>query len=77
MAFPVANEHITANPANIIASHRHCLPRPFSIVYIGPPAVIPLLSKSLYSTARVHSANFNADPKKAVIHIQNSAPGPP
>ena len=77
MAFPVANEHITAKQANIMANHRHLIPNPFSMVYMGPPAVIPLLSKSRYSTAREHSANFNAEPKKAVIHIQNKAPGPP
>ena len=59
------------------ANHRHLGPKPFSIVYIGPPAVFPCESVSLYSTARVHSAYFKAVPKKAVIHIQNNAPGPP
>ena len=77
IAFPVAKEQITAKQANTIASHLHFFPKPLSMVYIGPPAVIPLLSKSLYSTASVHSAYLRADPKNAVIHIQKRAPGPP
>ena len=77
IALPVKNEQIIAKQAKVTANHLHWGPSPFSIVYIGPPAVLPSESVSLYSKARVHSAYFNAVPKKAVIHIQNNAPGPP
>ena len=74
---PVANEQITAKQAKATAIQRQFLPRPFSIVYIGPPAVLPKASISRYFNDRVHSAYFRVVPKKAVTHIQNNAPGPP
>ena len=66
-----------AKQANPTANHLHLGPNPFSMVYIGPPAVFPSESVSRYLSARVHSAYFNDVPKNAVIHIQNNAPGPP
>ena len=77
IAFPVAKEHIIANAANAMAIQPHFFPIPFSMVYIGPPAVNPCEFISRYLTERVHSAYFRVVPKNAVIHIQKSAPGPP
>ena len=49
---------------------------------MGPPETVPLYlaessSTSRYFCASVTSLYFVAMPRKAVIHIQNSAPGPP
>ena len=77
MALPVANEQMIAKAAKATANQRHFFPIPFSIVYIGPPAVNPNESISLYFMDNVHSAYFNVVPKNAVTHIQKSAPGPP
>ena len=44
---------------------------------MGPPFMNPLESVSRYLTARTASENLVAMPTRPVIHIQNSAPGPP
>ena len=43
---------------------------------MGPPEN-PKGVDSLYFTARKHSLYFVAIPKRAVIHIQKTEPGPP
>src|SRR5690606_2115815 len=63
--------------ANAPASQPQRLPRPLRMAYIGPPACSPLSSTSRYFTATTTSAYLVAMPTNAVIHIQNSAPGPP
>ena len=65
------------NTAKAVAIQRQFLPRPFRIAYIGPPASSPLASNSRYLTASTTSPYLVAMPTSAVIHIQNSAPGPP
>ena len=47
------------------------------MAYIGPPAYSPAAFFSLYLTASTLSAYFVDSPNSALIHIQNSAPGPP
>src|SRR5690625_5890309 len=44
---------------------------------MGPPAISPRASCTRYFTASTASAYFVAMPNTAVIHIQNTAPGPP
>ena len=44
---------------------------------MGPPWVLPSLSFPLYITAKVPVKNLVAIPTTALIHIQNTAPGPP
>ena len=44
---------------------------------MGPPATAPLSSLVLYLIANKPSAYLVAIPKKAAIHIQKRAPGPP
>ena len=63
--------------ANSVPSHFHLLPRPFLMAYIGPPTHWPWSFFSRYFTASTTSPYLVAMPSSAVIHIQNSAPGPP
>ena len=49
----------------------------FSMTYMGPPIIVPSDRCSRYLCDRDISPNLMAIPKKAVIHIQNSAAGPP
>ena len=51
--------------------------KPFFMVYIGPPDRSPLLLTSRNLMASIHSENLVVSPKRAEIHIQTSAPGPP
>ena len=44
---------------------------------MGPPLISPLSLVMRYLTASTASPYLVAMPKKAVIHIQNTAPGPP
>ena len=44
---------------------------------MGPPCTRPRLSVPRYITASVQVKNLVAMPTMAVIHIQNTAPGPP
>ena len=44
---------------------------------MGPPATAPWSSLVRYLMAKSPSAYLVAIPKKAAIHIQNRAPGPP
>ena len=44
---------------------------------MGPPTHWPLAFFSRYFTATTTSAYLVAMPTSAVIHIQNTAPGPP
>ena len=63
--------------AKATPSHFQCAPRPFLIAYIGPPICSPWSSVSRKCTASSTSEYLVAMPTRAVIHIQNSAPGPP
>ena len=72
---PMPNEAISANTANRAAVR--FMFKPFSSVYMGPPATLPSGETSRNFSARVHSVNLVAMPKKAVTHIQKRAPGPP
>ena len=53
------------------------LPKPSTIKYIGPPCVLPSLSFPLNMMAKLEVKNFVDIPIIALIHIQNTAPGPP
>ena len=44
---------------------------------MGPPDILPSANFSLYLWDKVTSTNFVVIPKKAVIHIQKIAAGPP
>ena len=44
---------------------------------MGPPDISPLELVTRYLTASTPSAYLVAMPNSAVIHIQNTAPGPP
>ena len=44
---------------------------------MGPPLISPFALVTRYLTASTASPYLVAMPKKAVIHIQNTAPGPP
>ena len=55
----------------------HAFPNPSVIKYIGPPCISPRLSRPRNITASVHSKYFVLTPRRAEIHIQNMAPGPP
>ena len=44
---------------------------------MGPPPADPSSCITLYFNDRRHSAYFSPIPNSAVIHIQNTAPGPP
>ena len=48
-----------------------------SQMYMAPPSMAPLWSRTRYFTAAYTSAYFVAMPNTPVIHIQNTAPGPP
>ena len=50
--------------------------RPFSMYEAGPPRK-PVAWWNLYFWARVDSTKAVEAPKKAIIHIQKMAPGPP
>ena len=65
------------NSAKTVPSHAQRLPSPLRIAYIGPPTQRPSASRSRKCTASTTSAYFVAMPTSAVIHIQNTAPGPP
>ena len=76
---PMPKEANTAKIANNIPRKRPkplCL-NPFCMTYIGPPAISPREFFSRYLTASMHSAYFVVKPKRAEIHIQTRAPGPP
>ena len=65
----------TAKTAKRTASH--LMPRPRSIVYMGPPAIEPSLSRTRYLTDSSDSAYLVEMPNTPVIQHQNTAPGPP
>src|SRR5699024_8419514 len=65
----------TAKTAKRTASH--LMPRPRSIVYMGPPAIEPSLSRTRYLTDSSDSAYLVQMPNTPVIQHQNTAPGPP
>ena len=44
---------------------------------MGPPILLPFSSVVWYTILSTTSAYFVIMPKKALTHIQNSAPGPP
>ena len=44
---------------------------------MGPPLKVPFSFCTRYFTASTASAYLVAMPTRPVIHIQNSAPGPP
>ena len=75
---PMPKEARTANKAN---SQPRTAPNPlgsaFFIVYIGPPDISPFSLRSRYLMASRPSEYLVAMPKKAMIHIQKMAPGPP
>ena len=74
---PMPNPARPPNSANIVPSQAQRGPRPLRIAYIGPPTNRPLASRSRKCTASSTSAYLVAMPTSAVIHIQNTAPGPP
>ena len=65
------------NSANVAPSQAQRGPRPLRMAYIGPPTKRPFASRSRKCTASSTSAYLVAMPTSAVIHIQNTAPGPP
>ena len=65
----------TVATANSTASHFMFSPR--SMKYMGPPAISPLSSFTRYLWESATSTNLVVMPRNAVIHIQNSAAGPP
>jgi len=62
---------------NIIAKGFQFFPKPSIMKYIGPPCNSPALSFPLNIIARVDVKNLVDIPTTALIHIQNTAPGPP
>ena len=74
---PIPKPAKPPNTAKAVASQRQRGPRPFLIAYMGPPTHWPLAFFSRYFTATTTSAYLVAMPTRAVIHIQNTAPGPP
>ena len=74
---PIPKPASPPNSANAVASQRQRPPRPLRMTYIGPPTCSRLSSTSRYFTASTISEYLVAMPTSAVIHIQNSAPGPP
>jgi hypothetical protein len=60
-----------------IAMGFHFLPRPSVMKYMGPPCKFPAESLPRYMTAREHVKYLVATPRRAEIHIQKIAPGPP
>ncbi len=74
---PMPKPATPPNTAKAVPSHAQRLPRPFLIAYIGPPTKRPCASRSRKCTASTTSAYLVAMPTSAVIHIQNTAPGPP
>ena len=72
---PIPNAAIPPNRANRTASHFECNPR--SSAVNAPPIILPSFVCSLYLTAMAVSMYLVAMPNTPVIHIQNTAPGPP
>ena len=72
---PVPKELTTVATAKNTASHFMLSRR--SMTYMGPPTMWPSSSVMRYLWDRVTSTNLVVMPKKAVIHIQKSAAGPP
>src|SRR5690606_32392733 len=66
--------HIIVTTANV---HAKMLERsPFRISNAGPPRYCPSFT-SLYICPRDASMMADELPRKAIVHIQNTAPGPP
>ncbi len=61
--------HHGTEPSSRVKARRHA--------YIAPPSMRPSLSFTRYLTAAKVSEYFVAMPNTPVIHIQNTAPGPP
>src|SRR5690606_1299763 len=72
---PLLKDASLPNKSKIRASHVHV--RPGTMSYIGPPDISPFSFLIRYLTARTPSPYLVAIPNSAVIHIQNTAPGPP
>ena len=65
------------NIENATASGFHFLPKPWVMIYMGPPCISPALSRPLYIIDNVPSKNLVAMPTRALTHIQKTVPGPP
>ena len=76
-ALPMPKAASVPNRAKMRARGMKRLPRPFLMVYIGPPSHCPSAPRSRKRTASVTSANFVAMPSMAVSQSQKSVPGPP
>src|SRR5918993_2887763 len=74
---PMPKPAIPPKIAKAVPSQAHFVPSPFLMAYIGPPMCSPFSSTSRYCTASTTSQYLVAKPTRAVIHIQNRAPGPP
>ena len=62
--FPAPKEPITQARAKKEAAKENFGPNPLKMECIGPPCTTPFLSTKRYITAKVHSENFVAIPKK-------------
>ena len=83
-AEPMPKDAMAANRAKAPApssAHHGVLPslsvKPRFHAYMAPPSMSPLWSFTRYFTAAKVSEYFVAMPNTPVIHIQNTAPGPP
>ena len=83
-ADPVPTVATTANAANAAApvfAHQGVDPsarlKPRSHTYMAPPSMVPAWSRTRYFTDANTSTYLVAMPNTPVIHIQNTAPGPP
>ena len=83
-ADPVPTVATTANAANATApvfAHKGVDPsarlKPRSHTYMAPPSMVPAWSRTRYFTDANTSTYLVAMPNTPVIHIQNTAPGPP
>ena len=76
---PIPKDARTAKTAKSVAitAPSFLYLKPFFMAYIGPPTISPSAFISLYFTARTLSAYLVESPKRAEIHIQTIAPGPP
>ena len=84
-AEPVPMVATTANAANatapVFAHQAATVPsarlKPRSQMYMAPPSMVPAWSRTRYFTDANTSTYLVAMPNTPVIHIQNTAPGPP
>ena len=74
---PVPMQAQAPKRAKAVPSQAQRGPRPFLMKYMAPPTQFPAGVCSRYFTESMTSQNLVIMPTRAVIHIQNRAPGPP